>query len=69
MQRTGPPGWGLEARLKKITVTKFIEVKTGSNLAEYSNEGCGSKMAVLQIMMTMMMITVVIKTFSDLYGV
>jgi hypothetical protein len=33
---------------------KFKEVKTGCNLAESSKEGCGSKRAVLPMMMMMM---------------
>jgi hypothetical protein len=46
----------LDARLtillrKRITVAKFNEVKTGSNLAEYSKERHGSKSAVLPMMM------------------
>jgi hypothetical protein len=40
---TGPPGWGLDARLatlffKKYIVAKSKEVKTGSNLAEFCKE-------------------------------
>jgi hypothetical protein len=47
----------LDARLttllcKKIHIfTKSKEVKTGYNLAESSKEGCGSKRAVLPMMM------------------
>jgi hypothetical protein len=60
MQGPGPPGWGLETRLttllcKRITVVKSRDVKTGSNLAELSKEGYGSKRAVLPMMMMMMM--------------
>jgi hypothetical protein len=52
----GPPGWGLDARLttllcKKI-VTKSKDVKTRFNLAEYSEEGYGSKSYVLPMMIT-----------------
>jgi hypothetical protein len=36
---------------KKVTVPKFNEVKTGSNLAEYSKERHGSKSAVLPMAM------------------
>jgi hypothetical protein len=49
----------LDARLatllckRKITVAKSKEVKTGSNLAESSKEGYGSKRAVLPMMMMM----------------
>jgi hypothetical protein len=50
----------LDARLvnllcKRITVAKSKEVKTGCNLAESSKEACGSKMAVLPVMVMMMM--------------
>jgi hypothetical protein len=37
--------------MKKIIVTKPKEVKTGSNLEESSKEGCGSKRALLRMMM------------------
>jgi hypothetical protein len=37
---------------KKINVAKSREVKTGRNLAGSSKEGCGSKRAVLPMMMT-----------------
>jgi hypothetical protein len=40
--------------LKKGIVANSKEVKTGCNLAESSNEGYGSKMAILTIM-TMIM--------------
>jgi hypothetical protein len=40
---------------KQITVAKSKEVKTGSNLAESSKEGYGSKRVVLPMMMMMMM--------------
>jgi hypothetical protein len=35
---------------KTIIATKSKEVKTGSNLAEFSKEGYGSKRTVLPIM-------------------
>jgi hypothetical protein len=46
MQRPGPPGWGLDARLrtllcKKIIVAKFKEVKLGCKMTESSKEGYG----------------------------
>jgi hypothetical protein len=46
----------LDARLttlpfKKLVVVPSKEVKTGWNLAGYSEEGCGSKWAVLPMMM------------------
>jgi hypothetical protein len=52
-------GWELYARLtvlpcKKVTVAESKEVKTGSNLAESSKVGCGSKRAVLPMMMMIM---------------
>jgi hypothetical protein len=40
---------------KRITVAKSKEVKTKSNLAEFSKEGYGSKSALLPVMMMMMM--------------
>jgi spore maturation protein SpmB len=51
----------LDARLtpllcKKITVAKSRQVKTGSNLAESSKEGYGSKRAVLPMVMMMIVI-------------
>jgi hypothetical protein len=36
---------------KKITVAESKEVKTGPNLTESSKEGCGSKGAVLPVLM------------------
>jgi hypothetical protein len=47
----------LDARLtallvKKITVARSKEVKTGRNLAESSKEGYGSKTAVFSVKMT-----------------
>jgi hypothetical protein len=39
----------------KIIVAKPKEVETGCDPAESSKEGCGSKRAVLQMMMMMMM--------------
>jgi hypothetical protein len=39
---------------KKITVAKSKEMETGCSLAESSKEGCGSKRAVLPMMMMMM---------------
>jgi hypothetical protein len=38
---------------KRVTVAKFKEVKTGSNLAESSKEYYGSKRAVLPMMKMM----------------
>jgi hypothetical protein len=38
-------------------VSKFKEVKSGCNMAESYNEGCGSKRDVLQVMMMTMMTT------------
>jgi hypothetical protein len=40
---------------RQIIVTKSKEVKIGSNLAESSKEGYGSKIALLPIMMMMKM--------------
>jgi hypothetical protein len=55
-KRSGSPGCGLDARLttlfyKKIIIVKSEEMKTGSNPAESSKEGYGSKRAVLSVMM------------------
>jgi hypothetical protein len=50
----------------KIIVAKSKEVKIGSNLAEYSKEGCGSKRAVLLIMRMMMIIMMIINLFDVL---
>jgi hypothetical protein len=36
--------------VKKITVAKSEEMKTGCNLAESSKEGCGSKRVVMVMM-------------------
>jgi hypothetical protein len=56
----GLPGWRLDARLttllcKKI-VSKSKDMKTGSNLTEFSKEGYGSKRAVLPMMIMMKII-------------
>jgi hypothetical protein len=40
--------------VKKFTDAKSKEVKTGCNLAESCKEGCGSKRAVLPVMIVMM---------------
>jgi hypothetical protein len=40
-------------------------VKTGCNLAKSSEEGCGSKRAVLPIMMMMMMMMVMVILFVE----
>jgi hypothetical protein len=59
----GPPDWGLDARLttfllkKKYIVPKSKEMKTKSNLAGYSKEVCGSKRAVLPMLLLLMMMT------------
>jgi hypothetical protein len=55
----------LDARLtillcKHITVAKPKELKTELNLAEFYEEGCGSKSAVLPKMMMMMMMNLVV---------
>jgi hypothetical protein len=54
MQRPGPPGWELDAKLWillcKIIIVLKSNVKTGSNLTEFSKEGYGSKTAVLPMM-------------------
>jgi hypothetical protein len=52
----GPRGWGLDVRLttmfrKRITLPKPKELQTGCNVAEPSEECCGSK-----ILSRMMMI-------------
>jgi hypothetical protein len=52
----GPSGLELDTRLtdllcKRINVAKSDEVKNGSNLAEFSREGCGSESVVMLIMM------------------
>jgi hypothetical protein len=49
------PDWGLDAWLTtllcKNIITKSKEIKSGCSLAESSKEGCGSKRAVLPMMM------------------
>jgi hypothetical protein len=58
----GPPVWGLDGKLtttlfcEKIIVAKYKEAKTGSDLAESSKEGYGSKSAVLTTTTMMVMI-------------
>jgi hypothetical protein len=52
---------GVDARLKsllcrKITVAKFRFLKTGCNLAGSSKEACGTKSAVLPMMMIMIVL-------------
>jgi hypothetical protein len=56
MQRLGPPGWRLAARLTTllceiIILAKSKEAKTESNLAEFSEEGYDARRAVLPIIM------------------
>jgi hypothetical protein len=78
----GPPGWGLKERLtnllckkkKKNIFPKPKEVKTRSNLAEYSKEGCSSKRAVLPTTtttttttMTMMMMMISSETSYSIF--
>jgi hypothetical protein len=52
----------LEARLttllKKIIIAESEEMKTGSNLAEFSKEGYDSKRAVLPIMMIIVLMEI-----------
>jgi hypothetical protein len=58
IQGPGPPGWELDTRLMtmlclKKNIVKSTDVKIRCNTAESSNEGYGSKTAVLLLMMMM----------------
>jgi hypothetical protein len=42
---------------RKSIVAKSKEVETGCHMTEFSEEGCGSKNAILPMMMMMMIMT------------
>jgi hypothetical protein len=60
IQRHGPQGWGLDARLMTLLCKKKCYCKIGwsTNLAVFSKDGYGSGRAVLLLLLLLLMMNI-----------